>query len=103
MLPRMVYKENPGQIQTEEPHISGQSVTEFAQYMMDRLCCFIEEVSDYALQAQMPEGFSLTEIPLSQRKPHASKFPPRGKTGCNPGTHAKPATPGCSHPPHGKK
>ena len=35
--------------------------------MMDRLCCFIEDVTVYALQAQMPDGISITEIPLSQR------------------------------------
>jgi len=37
--------------------------------MMDRLCCFIEDVTVYALQAQMPDGISITEIPLSQRNP----------------------------------
>ncbi len=69
VLPRVVYTENAGRIQTEEPQISGQPVTEFVQYMMDRLCCFIEEVTAYALQAQMPDGISITEISPSQRNP----------------------------------
>ncbi len=73
MLPRMGYKENAGQIQTEEPQISGQPVTEFVRYIMDRLCCFVEEVTAYALQSQMPDVISITEIPLSQRKPQCAE------------------------------
>jgi hypothetical protein len=69
VLPRVVYTEHAGRIHTAEPHISSQPVTAFVQYMMDRLCCFIEDVTVYALQAQMPDGVSLTEIPLAQRNP----------------------------------
>jgi hypothetical protein len=73
ILPRMVYKANASQIQTEEPLISGQPVTEFVRYILDRLCCLVEEVTVYALQAQMPEGISLTEIPLEQRSPQCAE------------------------------
>lgn len=77
MLPKLEYKENAGKIDMEEPHISGQPVTEFVQYMLDRLCCFVEEMTVYALQAQMPEGISITEIPLSLRDPRcAERFQP---------------------------
>lgn len=72
-LPRIEYKDNSGQIQTEEPQISGQPITEFVQYMIDRLCCFTEEVTAYALLMQMPEGISITEIPLSQRNPQCAE------------------------------
>lgn len=68
MLPKMGYKETSGNIQTVEPKISGQPVSEFVEYMLDRLCCFVEEVSAYGLQAQMPSGISITEIPISDRK-----------------------------------
>jgi len=68
MLPRMGYKESSGTIEAVEPQISGQSVSEFVNYMIDRLCCFVEEISVYALQAQMPSGISVTEIPISERK-----------------------------------
>jgi hypothetical protein len=77
MLPRVEYIENAGQIDVKEPHISGQPVTEFVRYILDRLCCFIEEMTVYALQAQMPENFSVTEIPLAQRKPECpERFQP---------------------------
>jgi hypothetical protein len=62
----MEYKENSGQIQTEEPDILSQPVTEFVQYMLDRLSCFTEEVTAFALQTQMPEGISITEQPESK-------------------------------------
>lgn len=68
MLPRMGYDETSGGIQTVEPQISGQPVSEFVEYMLDRLCCFVEEVSVFGLQAQMPSGISITEIPVSDRK-----------------------------------
>jgi len=68
MLPKMEYNENLGRIEVIEPQISGQSVSEFINYMQDRLCCFVEEISTYGLQDQMPSGISVTEIPISERK-----------------------------------
>lgn len=67
MLPRMRYKEVSGSIQTVEPQISGQPVTEFADHMLDRLCCFVEEMTACGLQAQMPSGLSITEVSVLER------------------------------------
>jgi hypothetical protein len=68
MLPRVRYMEVSGVILAEEPEISGQKVSEFVKLIMDRLSCFVEEVTAHCLQARMPAGISVTEIPLSQRK-----------------------------------
>ena len=68
MLPRMGYNEKAGAIEVIEPQISDQSVSEFVNYMIDRLCCFVEDICVYGLQTQMPQGISVTEIPLSKRK-----------------------------------
>jgi len=68
ILPKMGYNEISGSIQTVEPLISGQPVSEFVKYMLDRVCCFVEEVSTYGLQAQMPSGISITEVPVPDRK-----------------------------------
>jgi len=35
---------------------------------MDRLICFVEEVTAHCLKARMPAGISVTEIPLPQRE-----------------------------------
>ena len=72
MLPKMEYPETYGGFQAVEPQISGQSVSEFVDFMSDRLCCFVEEVTAYALQTQlppkMPPNISITEIPISGRR-----------------------------------
>jgi len=68
MLPGVTYKETSLTIQAVEPEVSGQPVSAFVDYMLDRLCCFVEEASAYGLQAQMPSGISITEIPAPDRK-----------------------------------
>jgi len=35
--------------------------------MVDRLACFIEEVTAHCLQRRMPQDITITQIPLSQR------------------------------------
>jgi len=67
-LPKVRYREVSGVICTEEPEISGQKVSEFVKFIMDRLSCFVEEVTAHCLQVRMPAGISVTEIPLSQRE-----------------------------------
>lgn len=68
MLPKMGYKNNSGTIEVVEPQISGEPVSEFVNYMIDRLCCFVEDISVYGLEAKMPSGISVTETPISKRK-----------------------------------
>jgi hypothetical protein len=52
-----------------EPMVDGQPVTEFVAHIVDRVCCFVEELCTHALQSRLPRDVSLTEIPLSERKP----------------------------------
>jgi hypothetical protein len=73
LLPRMGYKEVHGAILVTEPDIGGQTVSEFVQNMMDRLCCFVEEMTAYGLQSKMPSDFSITEIPLAERRPDCAE------------------------------
>ena len=37
--------------------------------MTDRLTCFVEEFTAHCLQLRLPQGLSLTELPLTQRDP----------------------------------
>lgn len=69
LLPKFGYRENAGTIEVEEPQIVGQPASEFVNHMTDRLCCFVEDVLIHALQARIPSGLSVTEIPMSERKP----------------------------------
>jgi hypothetical protein len=68
-LPKITYKANRGTIYAVEPEISGRRISVFVGYILDRLCCFLEELTAYCLQNQMPAGISITEIPLHDRKP----------------------------------
>ena len=45
----------------------GQPVTEFVAHISDRLNCYVEDVIVHALQTQMPEGISISEIPVAER------------------------------------
>jgi hypothetical protein len=54
---------------SHEPQISNQPVTEFVKVMLDRLACFVEEVTAHCLQTKMPAGLSIREIRLEQRLP----------------------------------
>jgi hypothetical protein len=68
-LPRVQYvQEQSGKVRVAEPLIDGQPVTDFIAFMVDRVCCFVEEMSAYALQAKMPNGLSISEIPIAERK-----------------------------------
>jgi hypothetical protein len=61
------YTSTSGSIQVEEPQISGQPVSQFVIFMMDRLACFVEEVTARCLQRNMPAGLSIKELPLAER------------------------------------
>jgi len=67
-LPKIRYFEVSGTIHADEPEISGQKVSGFVKFMMNRLSCFIEEVTVHCLKAKMPAGISVMEFPSSQRK-----------------------------------
>jgi hypothetical protein len=73
ILPKVMYTEVSGTISAHEPEISGQKVSDFVRIIIDRLICFVEEVTAYCLAARMPEGISVTEIQLSQREPDIPK------------------------------
>lgn len=66
-LPRVIYTDTPTGITAAEPEISGQPVTRFVNLMLDRLCCFVEELTAHCLQTRMPAQITITEIPLAER------------------------------------
>jgi hypothetical protein len=68
-LPAVTYSLDKGSIVVQEPQVSGQPVSDFAVPMLDRILCFAEEVTAHCLQQRMPQGISLTEIPIRDRSP----------------------------------
>jgi len=74
-LGRVRHEQTETGVRAVEPLVDGQPVTEFVAHVVDRACCFVEELCTHALQARMLHGVSLTEIPLNERKPeNAARF-----------------------------
>ena len=73
-LPRIAYGVSGNTVSVSEPIIKGQAATAFVNDMTDRLICFVEDVAVHCIQRHMPDGLSLTEIPLLQR---ATEMPVR--------------------------
>jgi len=69
VLPKVQYVAESGSLRTIEPLIDDQPVTGFVAHMVDRVCCFVEDLCASTFQAQMLDGISLTEVPLNERKP----------------------------------
>jgi hypothetical protein len=69
MLPQMKYSRTTDGIQVEEPQIEGQRTSEFVLFMLDRLSCFVEEITAHCLQQRFPAGLSVTEIVQPNRDP----------------------------------
>jgi hypothetical protein len=67
VLPKVRHETQGNTIKTLEPMVDGQPVTEFVAHISDRLNCFVEDVIVHALQTQMPEGISISEIPVVER------------------------------------
>lgn len=70
-LPRVTYDTSGANVVAVEPLIAGQPVTEFVQGMLDRVCCFVEDVTAHCIQKKMAAPITITEIPLAERRSEA--------------------------------
>jgi hypothetical protein len=66
-LPRVVYSQKGIGVAAAEPEISGQPFTAFIDFMLDRLCCFVEEFTAHCLQRGMVPEITITELPIAKR------------------------------------
>ena len=66
-LPRVQYKIEQGRVVMTEPEIMGRPVSNFTNFVKDRMLCFVEEICAHGLQGRMPETISVTEIPVQKR------------------------------------
>jgi hypothetical protein len=82
VLPRVRYHDQNGVLNPIEPTVDAEPVSQFAERILQRLACFIEELSIHSLQQQLVAGISITEVPLSERDP---KLPERFRLTLNGG------------------
>ena len=67
----MNYRDTGSGIAAVEPEVLEQPVTQFVKFMLNRLCCFVEEFTVHCLQRRMPAQITITEIPLDKRRKEA--------------------------------
>lgn len=80
--PEVGYDTNVMPVNVIEPLINGRPITVYVDETLDRVCCFVEEVTTYCLQKKMPNGLSITEIPVADR---TDEFPVRFRLTVVPG------------------
>lgn len=93
--PAVSYDLNSSPVQAREPQFEGKAITQFTSDVLDRISCFVEEITVFCLQKKLPKSFAITEVPLGEREPSA---PERFRLTVTPGG-MKPWT----LSPHGKK
>ncbi|MFN9091350.1 MAG: hypothetical protein ACK5V0_07615 [Alphaproteobacteria bacterium] len=71
VLPRVNYGTSAEAIVPEEPEIRGLPVTRFAERMLDRTCCLVEDLVAYLLMARLDGRITLTTIPPAKRTPNS--------------------------------
>jgi hypothetical protein len=66
-LPSIEYSNQNGTVQVKQPQIDGQTLIEFVRFMLDRLTCSVEDFAAHCLESRMPQGITITEIPIVER------------------------------------
>lgn len=66
-LPHVSYTKTAAGVTAPEPIIDGQPASSFAAFILDRLACFVEEVTAHCLERKMPDRVTLTEVPRQAR------------------------------------
>jgi hypothetical protein len=65
--PKVAYKDENGRVRAGEPMIGAALITAFTRQTLDRVCCFVEDVTVYCLKKRLPQGIDITEQPLAER------------------------------------
>lgn len=69
--PKVSYILDSSPVRAEEPIFDGKPITEFTNDVLDRVCCFTEEITVFCLRKRLPMSFEITEVPLAERDPNA--------------------------------
>jgi hypothetical protein len=61
-----MFLQTAGVVKAEERLVSDQPVSEFVDFMFDRLSYFVEEVTAHRLAGHLASGITITEVPFDQ-------------------------------------
>jgi hypothetical protein len=66
-FPKVTYIFDISPVRAEEPRFDGKPITQFTDDVLDRICCFVEEITVFCLRKKLPRSFEITEVPLAER------------------------------------
>lgn len=69
--PKVTYTDENGRVRASEPMVGEIPITNFTREVLDRVCCFVEEMTMYCLRKGFPAGLDITEQPLTDREQRA--------------------------------
>lgn len=69
--PKVTYTGENGRVRASEPTVNGMPITDFTREVLDRVCCFAEEMTMHCLRKKLPQGIDITEQPLAEREERA--------------------------------
>lgn len=64
---KVVYSDENGKVKAKEPTVDALPITDFTHQVLNRVCCFVEELAVYCLKKSLPQGVEITELPLAER------------------------------------
>lgn len=75
VLPRVTYRDRGTAVAAVEPEIDGIPVTAFVARMLDRFCCFMEDVTVHLFQSKLEAPLALAEVlPASRQQVSPERF-----------------------------
>jgi hypothetical protein len=69
--PSVTYSVENERIRAGEPTVSSTPITEYTKAALDRICCFVEEITMFCLRSKFPQGLEITEVPIAGREANA--------------------------------
>lgn len=66
-LPKVSYIVDNPPVRAEEPEFAGKPITVFTNDVLDRVCCFVEEMTVFCIKRNLPKSFEIVEVPLAER------------------------------------
>jgi hypothetical protein len=65
--PKVSYIVDSSPVRAVEPQFEGKPLTGFTNDVLDRVCCFVEEITVFCLKKSLPKSFEITEVPFAER------------------------------------
>jgi hypothetical protein len=65
--PRIIYRQVGQKVEALELQLVQMPVSQYVNFITDRLSCFIEEFSVHSLQSKLPQEIAFTELPIGIR------------------------------------